>query len=347
MKLSDWILVQGQFHSVLCIFHYCLHHWMHQLQSKYVFIDSLDQIELIPTTRSFWKYHFYQLSSDDSYLFTLLPPYWNVTIHYSTFLTPLYTCPHYVSHIWNHFVSNVSACIFSSSLYFSMDVTRHQFYLFISQLRNESMFDCIYCSSHQTFLSKHSNMDECLFPKRILYSTFDTDPLVSSLEKLNTQMDLNIRSSPLKQQLYSTMMELMFTSWKQWLQSIHDHIQIQQNCLKNIESIWIKKVPFLSIPRSILLSVIHSFFEFYTEITDWDENLSPLIKHLQKTSFLLLLLFPNVYSHQSKVDQSFSFQSNSICQWKNLVSSDSFEHRFFDTHPLRLGEFYESFLSSP
>ena len=342
MNLSHFLEIQGQFVSFISIFHYVISHWIHSLRTKPVYLSSLDQIELIPHSRSHWKYHFYQTDVNDSFLFTLLPPFWKIRIHFSTLSSLLIdTCPHVLQHHWISFLTNVQFHLHKTSIRQPTEPLRPSFSHFLSQLLIDSQFQCPYCISHQQWIASSPFISfPFFFPKRILYHSSVHQELKSSLLLLISHCHVHIRSSSLQCRILTLLYEHFFSSWKLWVQTVDQYNDIQRQCILQIESIWLKEVPFFPSSPIPLQNLFHLFFQLYTDIDNWELDISTLQHFLSQTSFLLLLLFPFSFSHQDKTDQSFAYNNSQVYHFSS-ISFTSFEQRFLDTHPLRLGEFFE------
>lgn len=338
MNLSHFLEIQGQFSHFISLFHYVISHWIRTLRHQQVYLQSLDQIELIPSARSHWKYHFYRLDVHDSFLFTLLPPFWKVNLHYSTLSPELIdSCPHLFQHHWISFLKDLQYHLQKTSVHQMTEPIRDSFSHLISQLLIDSSFQCLYCQSHEHW----SSSSPCLFPKRILYQSSFHQEFQSSILTLVSTSQLHVRSPVLLFQMFSILYQQMFSAWKAWLQSVDQYSSIQRQCILDIQSLWIKEVPFFPLSSISFSTLFHHYFQLFTEIENWEVDHSFLQRVLSQTSFLLLLLFSETFSFQSKPHQSFSFNQSKVMNHQSLLSCNPFVHRCFDTHPLRLGEFFE------
>jgi len=374
----------------MVLFHRLLSDWL--FCHSHLFIAHWDHVTVVPSSRNMWSYQFRSEKkeeghkddqNDSSWFMTLLPPYWELEVHYSDLPSSYESCPLALLHHWHDRLRTLHAHLQS------LHATRKRSdpllipwtRLLLQWIRelDPQVQGCPHCRCHRHHRSLllSSVRDPTTFPTQWipprLSSTLPSsifDPCLLALSALDAHWKTYLRSPLQRKQLYLHLSTLAISHWEAWLQCETPHEQntldsFQNQAVRAIETQWLKEAPFLPLLPSAtcLRPLVHFLFQTLTEIEDWESvGRSQLMHSLSQSTFLLVLLFPELFSrgkqyfrHEKEEKELFEWtvviddddSSTRRSPMTEISSSSSSSsptvaataRRFFDTHPLLLAHF--------
>jgi hypothetical protein len=342
MLFKNLFLIPYQEYDILQILHFLFVNSL--FEQKFIITD----IELSPSSSSSPQIHLFSIENELFY--STLPAHWSIQFVKKEDIQN--QCPYYQYHLLLQFIEKIKTYAFQRHYFETMNKLYKLFHI----LWNEFDFRCSYCEQYQKEVEQFKEYPYFhYFYTSISESSFDELPAILNIYKTNFQpIQKQLRSEKLIQQLMFKFSQLFHSSFDSFLQDPNHIVKIKETLKKDVETHFIKSIPFLNLSSIRFTEWIDSLFLLKLNLKEFDMSSKSLFLFIKKIVFLLSFLFPEKINSNIQPTiylnyQMISFSSISeMYDYHPLLRGQYFSKhlKMYDYHPLLRGQYFSKHLSS-